>query len=243
MDWGIFNYIEMINWTKDKWEDVKMVLDELEYDYQCDFEGNLILHFENFDIIDENSKKIVDTVDHIWLKFEFTNSGYVIRWYRNDIYNSNTNYVHPHVNGSEHCTGDYVRGVSLCRDLLYYSNYIKRYNSGQGWTSIPDSGRLSIDTDSLNKQLIPTFYMDMTQGCPVLSKVEFEGDLNSVVKQNELKNPKTFFWKNNTYKQYSKGSRIEHLDLKKYFNYAQYFKRYSDAASTVSDANTVSKIQ
>ena len=27
----------MINWTKDKWEDVQMVLDELEYDYVCDF--------------------------------------------------------------------------------------------------------------------------------------------------------------------------------------------------------------
>jgi len=241
---GHFNFTKMINWTKDSWEDVKMVLDELEYDYVCDFEGNLILHFENFEIVDENTKKVVDTVDQIWLKFEFTKSGYVLRWYRNDIYNSNTNYVHPHVNGSDHCTGDYVRGVSLCRDLLYYSNYIKRYNSGQGWTTIPsDSNKLSVDTDSLNKQLIPTFYMDMTQGCPALKDVEFEGDLNSVVKQAELKNPKTFFWKNNQYTQYSKGSRIEHLDLKKYFNYAQYFKRYSDAASTVSNANAVSKVQ
>lgn len=232
----------MINWTKDSWEDVKMVLDELDYDYQADFEGNLILHFENFDIVDENTKKVVDTVDHIWLKFEFANSGYVLRWYRNDIYNSNTNYVHPHVNGSNHCTGDYIRGVSLCRDLLYYSNYIKRYNSGNGYTSIPDSGKLKVDEDSLNKQLIPTFYMDMTQGCPVLGKVEFEGDLNTVVKQNELKSPKTFFWKNAQYKQYSKGFRIEHLDLKKYFDYAKFFKRYSDAIGTVSDANTVPEV-
>ena len=233
----------MINWTKDKWEDVQMVLDELEYDYTCDFEGNLTLHFENFDIVDENSKKVVDTVDHIWLKFEFTNSGYAIRWYRTDLYNSNTNYVHPHVSGSNHCTGDYVRGVSLCRDLLYYSNYIKRYNSGQGFTSIPDSGKLKVDTDSLNEQLVPTFYMDMTQGCPVLGKVEFEGDLNTVVKQNELKSPKTFFWKNSQYKQYSKGSRVEHLDLKKYFDYAKFFKRYSDTTSTVSNANTVPEVQ
>jgi hypothetical protein len=85
--------------------------------------------------------------------------------------------------------------------------------------------------------------MDMTQGCPVLSKVEFEGDLNNVVKQNELKSPKTFFWKNNKYTQYSKGSRVEHLDLKKYFNYAQFFKRYSDTIRTFSDAHTLSEVQ
>jgi len=63
---GHFNFTKMINWTKDSWEDVKMVLDELEYDYVCDFEGNLILHFENFEIVDENTKKVVDTVDQIW---------------------------------------------------------------------------------------------------------------------------------------------------------------------------------
>lgn len=237
----------MINWTKDSWEDVKMVLDELDYDYVCDFEGNLILHFQDFDIVEETKKEVVDHVDHMWLKFDFSRTEsdkYKIQFYRTDIYGTKKAYTHPHVSESgSHCTGDYVRGVSLCRDLLYYAKYVTRFNEPSGWTSVPETGKLSIDTDSLNKQLIPTFYMDMTQGCPVLKEVEFEGDLNTVVKQNELKNPNTFFWKNNQYTQYSKGSRIEHIDLKKYFNYAQYFKRYSDSTRTISNANSLSEIQ
>jgi len=235
----------MINWTKDSWEDVKMVLDELEYDYVCDFEGNLILHFEDFDIVEETKKKVVDHVDHMWLKFEFGgDKRYNLSFYRTDVYGTKKAYTHPHVSESgDHCTGDYVRGVSLCRDLLYYAKYITRYNEPSRYTAIPDTGKLSVDEDSLNKQLTPTFYMDITQGCPVLSKVEFEGDINSVISNTELNNPKTFFWKNNQFTQYSKGSRIEHIDLKKYFNYAQFFKHYSDAISTVSDANVVPEVQ
>lgn len=237
----------MLNWKKDSWEDVKMLLDELEFDYQCDFEGNLILHFENFNITNEKTKEVVDTVDHMWLKFKFYTEGknYDIQFYRQDVYNSNPDYRHPHVNGSggSNCTGDYVTQVSLPRDLLYYSSYVKNYNPGEGWTTIPSSSSLSVDTDSLNNSLIPTFYMDITLGYPVLENVELDGDIEKFITTKALSSPKTFYWKNKAHTQYSKGSRIEHINLKQYFDYAKFFERYSDATSTVSNANLVSEAQ
>jgi hypothetical protein len=173
----------MINWTKDSWEEVKFFLDELEYDYDCDFEGNLILHFNSFDIVDQNTKKVVDTVDHLWMLFQFSTESYNIHWSRSDIYQSNPIYVHPHVNGKNHCTGSYVRGDSLCRDILYYTNYVKHYNSGAGWTSIPSARNNQVNSVALNQKLIPTFYMDLTTGHPMIQSVEFEGDLNEIVKE------------------------------------------------------------
>ena len=58
-----------------------------------------------------------------------------------------------------------------------------------------------------------------------------------------LSSPRTFYWKNKAHTQYSKGYRIEHINLKQYFDYAKFFERYSDFTSTVSDANSLSQAQ
>ena len=233
----------MLNWTKDDWKDIKLLLDELEYDYECDFEGNLILHFEKFEILNEVTQEVVDTVDHMWLKFIFTNKGndFYIKFYRQDVYRSNEEYTHPHVQAgsNSHCTGSYTKGISLLQDILYYTDYIRRYNPGQHWTLVPNSSSLDIDASTLNKYLIPTFHMDITKGYPVVSNVSCSVDINQFITERPLSDPKYFFWKGNSFKQYSKGSRVEHLDLTQYFNYAKFIKRYSDATSVVPDANPV----
>lgn len=234
----------MINWKKDTWEEVKFTLDALELEYEVDFEGNLIICFSDFDIIHERSKEVVDHVDRLWLKFVFWSGGtnYDLKFFRNDVYYTKPDYTHPHVSSGNHCTGDYIRGVSLCKDLLYYVGYVKHYNKGDEYTTIPKNTKLSIDVDAMNKAMVPTFYMDITKGYPVAASIEFTGNVDQYFQSDKLTNPKTYFWKNNSYTQYSKGSKKEHIDFKQYFDYARFYKRYSDATSSVSDANPVQEV-
>jgi len=231
----------MINWVKDTWEEVKFTLDALELDYEIDFEGNLLVCFSDFNIVDERSKEVVDHVDKIWLKFAFAMNGrsYDLQFYRVDVYSTKPRYTHPHVSeGGNHCTGDYIRAVSLCRDLLYYKSYVTHYNKGDQYTNLPEQS-VKIDKEELNKRLIPTFYMDISKGYPCVSNVEFEGGLEEFITTKELPYPKIFHWKSQVYKQYSKGFKVEHIDLKKYFDYAKFYQRYSDSTCTVSNADTV----
>jgi hypothetical protein len=236
----------MINWSNDSWKDVKFLLDELEFDYQTDFNGHLMIHFKNFDIVNEDTKEIVDSVDKLWLLFKFHKTGldYDMSFFRQDVYQSRPSYTHPHVrdDGHANCTGDYVRGQSLLRDILYYSNYIKHYNKGEGWTNIPTDESINVDKVELNKHLVPEFYMDVSVGYPVLSKVTLEEDINKFIIEQSLSNPITFYWKGEAFSQYSKGSRIEHINLEKYFRYEEFFKRHHHATSIVSNVNTLQEV-
>ncbi len=235
----------MINWSKESWEEIKFLLDELEFDYQTDFNGDLILHFKDFKIVNENTKEVVDEVDNLWVLFKFHRSGldYDMSFFRQDVYQSRPSYTHPHVrdDGHANCTGDYIRSQSLLRDILYYSNYIKHYNPGEGWTNIPGTDSVIL-SNQIKDYLIPEFYMDLTLGYPVLSKVTLEEDLNKFIIEQPLSNPFTFYWKETAFTQYGKGSRLEHIDLKKHFHYEEFFKSYNNSPSIVSNANALQEI-
>ena len=85
--------------------------------------------------------------------------------------------------------------------------------------------------------------MDITKGYPVVSKVDISVDIDQFITERPLIDSKFFSWKGTQFKQYSKGARIEHINLSQYFNYAKFIKRYSDATSVVPDANPVQEVQ
>ena len=232
----------MINWKKDDWVDVQAVLEALDIEYETTFEGNLILHFKDFDIFNEKTGDVVDHVEHMWLLFQFIGGTYDLKFYRSDLYLTNLSYVHPHVNGSTHCTGSYTKGVSLTRDILYYSKYVEHYNDSSVYTRLPNKAKLSVDVDTLNKSLIPTFYLDITKGCPQVSNVECTSDLQSFLVNTPLTNPPTFYWKGERITQKSKGGRAEDIDFKQYFNYDKFYKDYLDYISSQSNNQTDEKI-
>lgn len=234
----------MINWNKDEWSTVKLLLDELEYDYEIDWKRNLTVRFSNVKVVDENNGKQVDFIDSIWLEFLFADDGrsYNLRFYRNNVYNSKPGFVHPHVNGTSFCTGSYSYGVSLVRDLLYFKDYVGRYNRGEEYSTVPNAESAQVNEDALNEALVPTFFLDLTEGYPVVSSLELKEDINNFVTFPELRNPRTFNWKGVEYKQYSIGVRLSHINLDKYFNYGKFYQSYHNATSTVSDANTVSEM-
>lgn len=232
----------MINWKKDEWEDVQAVLETLDIDYEVTFEGNLILHFKDFDVFNEKTGDVVDHVEHMWLLFQFRSSGYDLKFFRSDLYSTNIYYVHPHVSGSSHCTGSYTRGVSLTRDILYYSKYVEHYNDSSVYTRVPIKAKLNIDTDSLNKYLIPTFYFDVTKGCPQISNIECSTNIQAFLTDVSLSDPQTFYWKGETITQRSKGGRKEDIDLKSYFNYDKFYKDYLEYVSSQSNNQTDKEI-
>lgn len=234
----------MINWRKDDWDEVKLLLDELDYDYEVDWKGDLIVRFENVKVINERNGSQVDHIDSIWLEFLFENDGqsYNLRFYRNNVYASNPEFVHPHVNRGSFCTGDYRYGLSLPRDLLYFKDYVARYNRGEEYATVPQSAPMQVDEQRLNEAIVPTFFLDLSVGYPVAESLELVGDINDFVANSKLSNPRTFKWKGKDYAQYSIGTRITHINLNDYFDYGKFYQSYYNATSTVSNADTVSEV-
>jgi len=83
----LLNILTMIAWTKEPWEEVKNVLEALDIDYATDFKGNLILHFQDFEVRHERSGNKMDHVDHLFIEFAFDRgTNYSMKMTRTDVY-------------------------------------------------------------------------------------------------------------------------------------------------------------
>lgn len=235
----------MIAWTKEPWEEVQNVLEALEIDYATDFKGNLILHFQDFDVRNERSNTKIDHVDHLFIEFVFIYGGtsYNMRMTRTDVYYNHQDYVLPHCNsnGESQCTGTHVTKNSLCGDIVYFSKWIKDYNSGSQWYN-PEKTKYTLKPGaSIEERLVPTFYMDVTKGYPCISDVELVGELKDYIELPKLNNPQTFYWKGEKLEKTIKGVTIGKVNLTEYFKNDKFFERYNNYTSSVSNTNAVSE--
>lgn len=222
----------MINYNQEPWDEIEALLDALEIDYTITFKGNLILRFSDFDIVEEETKEVVDHVDNMFLEFRFTSSkdSYTVEFYRTDYYLSLRKYVHPHVSGSNHCTGDYSTRLNLLSDIVYYHSYVRRCNKSGLWISVPDGNELT-NQEKLQDYLIPTFVMDVTVGYPIARSVEFTGDLKEFVATEKLSD---YHWKGERLIRFPKTPDLRKINFKSYFNHAKFYRGYIE--STSSDA-------
>lgn len=221
----------MINYTKESWQDVHNVLEALFYDWTIDLEGNLIVHWENFDICNEKTGKKVDHVDHLWLKFIFKNNGrdYDFRWWRSDKNPLSQNYIHPHVadGANNFCSGSYSKGVSLCQDLHYLDTFVKRYNRGAAFGHAEISKfkpAIEVDEPKLKSHLYPTFFFDVSTGSVELDQCTLV-DINQkdVFKDKALPEifPSRYVWKDRLIDRKWNGvsTKVTKIDLTKYYNH------------------------
>jgi hypothetical protein len=194
----------MIAYEKEPWEDVKKVLEALFYDWSIDLEGNLIVHWENFDIRNEKTGEIVDHVDHLWLKFIFKyGNSYEVKWWRSDKNAMKNSYMHPHINeeGRSYCSGGYPQGHSLCRDLHYLTTWIDKYNQGSAYGHAEISEfkpTVKVDKSRLQAHLQYTYFFNPVTGIPDIKTVELHGIAqDEVIQETELPKltPTHYFWK------------------------------------------------
>ena len=236
----------MIAWAKEPWEEVKNVLEALDIDYMTDFKGNLILHFQDFDVRNERSNTKIDHVDHLFIEFMFNRgTSYEMKMTRTDVYYNYQSYVLPHCNenGMSQCTGNHTTKNSLCGDIVYFSKWIKDYNSGSQWYN-PSKESYKLKPDSkIEERLIPTFYMDVTKGFPCVQDVELVGQLIDYIETPKVNNPQTFYWKGQVLEKTVKGTTIGKVNLNDYFNYGKFIERYNHHTSTLSDTSSVSEAQ
>lgn len=194
----------MIAYDKEPWSDVKTVLDALFYDWSIDLEGNLIVHWENFDIRNEKTNEIVDHVDHLWCKFTFKyGNSYDSKFWRSDKNPMQKKYLHPHINeeGKSYCSGDYPQGQSLCRDLHYLTSWIDKYNQGSafGHAEISEfKPEVKVDKPKLQAHLQYTYFFNPVIGLPDIKSVELKDiTQDEVIQEAELPDlkPSHYFWK------------------------------------------------
>lgn len=218
----------MIPYKKESWEEIKTVLEALFYDWTLDFEGNLIIHWEDFDIRNEKTNVVVDHVDHMWCKFIFQAYSYYTTWSRSDKNPASRNYIHPHVSESanNYCTGDYPRGQSLCRDLHYLTSFVGRYNEGQAFEHAEIStfkSVVKVNKNKLRTHLATTYFFNPALGTLDVKDCELVGitedELIQVDKLPEIV-PSHYIWKDKPIerKWNEPNTTIHSINLKDYID-------------------------
>lgn len=233
----------MINYTKEDWSDVKNTLEALFLDWDIDMYGNLVIHWKDIPILNEKTLEEVDFIEHLWLTFEFTGtSSYNLKFGRTDRNILRPQYIHPHVRstGDGCCTGNHPQGASLCRDIVYFNTYVKRYNRGSAYQEVApedltvrDSG-YTVNTSELQKHLDFDFYFDYSTGQMEITNVRYIDDSKDedFVKfsSTETLFPLVYYWKGEAYptKWKNQLNQTVKLDLAKYVNRDTIIKSVSD---------------
>ncbi len=217
----------MIAYDKEPWSDVKTVLNALFYDWSIDLEGNLLVHWENFDIRNEKTNEIVDHVDHLWCKFTFKyGNSYDTKWWRSDKNPMQKKYLHPHINeeGRSYCSGEYPQGQSLCRDLHYLTSWVDKYNQGSAYGHAEISEfkpEVKVDKPKLQAHLNYTYFFNPVIGIPDIKSVELiDITQDEVIQEAELPDlkPSHYFWKDSAIERRwnQPNTSIHSINLKDY---------------------------